>query len=243
MNIKFCNINDTPLMSCHSHSHKYWEIVYQLSGSVTSFSNGNEYNMSVGDIMIIPPGIIHKSESSSPYTDMYIQCENMDFSKITIVHDYDGFVLDLINMLHRVFTEKDNSYKSIADSLLDTITAYLCKYADNEYKYDFVNELKNEMYINLSNCDFNISNFAKRHGYNMDYLRKCFKSETGKTPLEHLTDMRLNYAKGLLKQETFVSVADVAEKCGFKDSFYFSRLFKQHYGVSPLNYRKKVQYV
>ena len=236
--MKFCNITDTPILSCHAHSHKYWEIVYQLSGSITASIGNREYLIETGDIMIIPPNVTHKSTSENPYTDIYVQCENMDFSKVTVLHDYDGFVLELINMLHRVFTEKDNSYKIIADSLLDSIIAYLRKYADSEYKYDFVNELKNEMYMNISNCNFNISDFSKNMGYNTDYLRRCFKAETGKTPLQHLTDMRLNYAKGLLKQETFSSVVDVAEKCGFKDSFYFSRLFKQYYGVSPLNYRK-----
>lgn len=99
-------------------------------------------------------------------------------------------------------------------------------------------DLKNILYENISNSDFKVASLAEVSGYNIDYLRRCFLAETGKTSREYLTGLRLSQAKKLLLQESFISIEDVALKCGFNDSFYFSTLFKKHFGVSPGSYRR-----
>ncbi len=238
MNVKFCDKAHIPISSCHTHSHKYWEIILQLSGNVVSVINGTSYNISPGDILIIPPDTFHNGISDGFYTDMYIQCEDMDFSDFKLLHDNDGSILSLMNLLHKSYTEKDTFYEQITENLFRTICSYLNKHSDCSSKYIFVNQLKNEIYKNISNSDFKILDYVHKLGFNIDYVRRCFKEETDTTPLEYLTNIRLSYAKKLLLQETYVSIVDVAEKCGFNDSFYFSKIFKQHFGLSPLNYRK-----
>ena len=57
------------------------------------------------------------------------------------------------------------------------------------------------------------------------------------TPLAYLTALRINQAKMLLMDSSFVSIADVAEKCGFHDSFYFSNCFRKSEGISPIRFR------
>ena len=239
MNVLFCNKTNQPITSCQMHSHDCWEIILHLEGHVTSVIGQKEYYISEGDIMVIPPNIMHDGNSDSFYCDMYLQCENMSFNDVTVLHDYDGGVLTLMNLIHKTYTERDKNYAMISDSLLNAISSYLEKYSLSEYKYDFVTELKNEIYLNISNGDFHIADTVKKMGYNIDYMRRCFKEETGQTPLEYLNLMRLNYAKELLLQDTFISVVDVSEKCGFNDSFYFSKLFKKYFGISPNYYRKQ----
>ena len=237
MNVKFCDSTKEPICSCFVHAHKYWEIILYTSGHVYSSVDGKEYYMEAGDVFVIPPGISHGENSDMPYTDLYIQCESLDFGGTKILHDFDGALLPLMNLLLKTYIQKDASYTIVADSLLHSISSYLHKYDNENCKYEFVNALKNEMVAHLSDEKFHVPDFARKSGYNIDYLRRCFKAETGKTPLAYLIDMRLNHAKALLEQETYVSIAAIAEKCGFSDSFYFSKLFKQHFGVSPLQYR------
>ncbi len=239
MNVRFCNKASLPIKSCQMHSHDCWEMILHLSAYVTSVIGGKEYNISEGDIMIIPPNVMHDGHSDVFYTDMFVQCENMSFSDVTVLHDYDGGVFTLMNLLHKTYTEKEQNYAMISDSLFNAICSYLNKYFVSKYKYKFVNELKNEIYLNISNSDFRIIDAVEEMGFNIDYVRRCFKEETGQTPLEYLSIMRLNYAKELLLQDTFISIADVSEKCGFNDSFYFSKLFKQYFGISPFYYRKQ----
>lgn len=241
MNVQFCNKLQTPIKCCKMHSHGFWEIILHLSGTVLSVIDGKQYSITPGDIMIIPPNVNHDGNSNIYYTDMYVQAENIDFSDVTVVHDYDGSVNLLMNILHKAYIEKEKNYKQISDSLFDSICQYLYKYSEKNYKYDFVNELKNDIYQNLANGEFSITKTVKKMGLNIDYVRRCFKEETGKTPLEYLTYLRINYAKKLLLQETFVSVSDVSEKCGFNDPFYFSKVFKNYLNISPANYKKQAK--
>ncbi|MBN1874270.1 MAG: helix-turn-helix domain-containing protein [Anaerolineae bacterium] len=69
------------------------------------------------------------------------------------------------------------------------------------------------------------------------YFSECFKSETGLSPWEYLTRVRLAQAKALLVSSD-VSITDIAQSVGFGDSSYFSKVFKAREGISPRTYRK-----
>ena len=106
-------------------------------------------------------------------------------------------------------------------------------------QFPFVNEFKSIAYENISNAEFQITDQIAKMGFHPDYFRRCFKEETGKTPLEYLTSLRIRQAKTLLLQDNFISVENVAFNCGFTDNLYFSTCFKKHVGISPMQYRKK----
>ncbi|MDF2958908.1 MAG: AraC family transcriptional regulator [Paenibacillus sp.] len=71
------------------------------------------------------------------------------------------------------------------------------------------------------------------------YLSSLFKLNTGKTFIEQLTDIRISKAKDMLKS-THLKNYEVAEKVGYKDSRYFSQIFKKKVGVSPSEYRESI---
>ncbi len=240
MDMKFCGKSHL-WKDCVSHAHKSWEIVLYINGSVAATVDDVTYNAGTGDILIIPPDTVHCELSDDEYSVIYLQCDNLDFSGSVLLHDDDGSVRTLMNLLHKVYTEKESFYKTISNCLVQTIAAYLNKLSDHSCRCDFVNQLKNEMYENLANSDFDISECIVRLGYSTDYARRRFREEVGMTPLAYLTGIRLNCAKRLLWQETYNGLADVAEQCGFKDSFYLSKMFKQHFGISPQAYRKSKQ--
>ena len=91
----------------------------------------------------------------------------------------------------------------------------------------------------IIDAEFEVTRGMEQTGFDKDYLRRCFKKEVGKTPLEYLTSLRMEQAKTLLIQQTFSGVEAVATACGFSDPFYFSTCFKRHVGTSPLQYRKQ----
>lgn len=71
------------------------------------------------------------------------------------------------------------------------------------------------------------------------YLSLLFKTNTGKTFIEHLTDIRIDKAKDMLKSTHFKNY-EVAEKVGYQDPRYFSQIFKKKVGLSPSEYRESV---
>src|SRR5690606_974499 len=64
------------------------------------------------------------------------------------------------------------------------------------------------------------------------YLSHLFKEELNITFLEYLTMVRMEEAKGLLK-DTSLSIVAVASQVGYEDASYFSKVFKKYVGMSP----------
>jgi len=71
-------------------------------------------------------------------------------------------------------------------------------------------------------------------------LNRRFKRATGMTPLSYLQNLRINAAKELLRHSN-LTVGDIAWQQGIQDVSYFSQLFRQHSGMSPLQYRAAVR--
>lgn len=71
-------------------------------------------------------------------------------------------------------------------------------------------------------------------------LAHLFKAQVGRSIVATLLDIRLRQAARLLLF-TSLTVDEVAQQVGFQSNFYFSRRFKQHYGLSPSAYREQEQ--
>jgi transcriptional regulator GlxA family with amidase domain len=71
-------------------------------------------------------------------------------------------------------------------------------------------------------------------------LNRRFKKATGMSPQAYLQTLRIAAAKDLLKHSN-LSVGDIAWQLGLQDVSYFSQLFRQHNGISPLRYREAVR--
>lgn len=69
------------------------------------------------------------------------------------------------------------------------------------------------------------------------YCDTVFKKEVGKPIIEYLIDERMKDARALLIDRE-LSVREIAQRVGYDDPNYFSRLFKRKTGYSPLRFRK-----
>ena len=71
-------------------------------------------------------------------------------------------------------------------------------------------------------------------------LNRRFKQATGVSPQAYLQRLRIAAAKDLLRQSN-LSIGEIAWQLGLQDASYFSQLFRQHSGMSPLRYREAVR--
>lgn len=84
-----------------------------------------------------------------------------------------------------------------------------------------------------------LQSLADRVFVTPNYLSMLFKTRTGKTFIETLTDIRIEKAKTMLEQ-TELRNYEICESIGYQDPRYFSKLFKQKVGLTPSEYRDSV---
>ncbi|WP_333697900.1 hybrid sensor histidine kinase/response regulator transcription factor [Bacteroides congonensis] len=90
---------------------------------------------------------------------------------------------------------------------------------------------------NLDNSEYSLSDLIKELYISRTNFFTKIKAITGQTPNEFILTIRLKKAAWLLKHEQYLSVTEVADRTGFSSQRYFSRCFKDMYGISPLYYR------
>lgn len=76
--------------------------------------------------------------------------------------------------------------------------------------------------------------------FQFDYMTRCMKKHTGKTPLQYVLYLRLEEARKLLSH-TVLTIPEIAEQVGIADPNYLTRLFTRKLGMPPGAYRKLQQ--
>lgn len=90
------------------------------------------------------------------------------------------------------------------------------------------------------NETLSVADVATKFGLSSRTLNRRFKQITGSTPLQYLQRSRLENAQELLRNSN-LSVAEIAEHVGYQDVSYFAGLFKRHFAMPPMRYRRSVR--
>lgn len=86
--------------------------------------------------------------------------------------------------------------------------------------------------------DLGLDSLAGRVNLSPSYLRQLFKKETGQSIGLVLTSVRMRHARELLAT-TDQKLHEIAASVGFRDEFYFSNVFKKHFGYRPSDVRAR----
>ncbi|MDF2923806.1 MAG: AraC family transcriptional regulator [Paenibacillaceae bacterium] len=76
--------------------------------------------------------------------------------------------------------------------------------------------------------------------FQFDYITRCMKKHTGKTPLQYVLYLRLEEAQKLLSH-TVLTIPEIGDRVGIGDPNYLVRLFTAKLGMTPGAYRKMSQ--
>lgn len=85
-----------------------------------------------------------------------------------------------------------------------------------------------------------VTDYAQQLNISPNHLNKCVKAVTGKSPTRWINEAIVLEAKALLHQ-SHLPINEVAAAVGHHDPSYFSRLFKKHEGLSPVEFRKMIE--
>jgi AraC-like DNA-binding protein len=78
---------------------------------------------------------------------------------------------------------------------------------------------------------------ARQAGLSVAHFPLLFQRQTGASPVQFLIQQRMRLACRLLDTTSF-TIREIADKVGYEDPYYFSRLFSKTRGHSPREYRK-----
>lgn len=85
---------------------------------------------------------------------------------------------------------------------------------------------------------FRLEDIARHHGMSIRNFMRRFQAATGDKPLHYLQRLRIETAKNLLISSR-KSIKTISYEVGYDDASFFARLFRQHTGVSPNQYRQQ----
>lgn len=138
--------------------------------------------------------------------------------------------------------------KSRVDILIENRKKLIKKYSlsieenltvlgSNPIDRDFLEKFEKVLSNQFMFSDLSMEELASEMSMSASGFYKKVKSVTGSSPVEFVRTYRLKKGAQLLKS-TNITVTEVSEKTGFGTQQYFSNSFRNHFGVSPLEYRK-----
>ncbi|MDF2959414.1 MAG: hypothetical protein K0S39_1149 [Paenibacillus sp.] len=130
--------------------------------------------------------------------------------------------------------EMERQLISFADALIATISSKQETVATTFYIAKAIEYMEQHYSENLL-----ISDIASHLHINSSYLSRIFKAQTGKSPMEYLTQHRLQKGKDLLRQHHY-SLQEISSMIGYNDTHSFIRFFKKYEGITPGEYRSLV---
>ena len=89
---------------------------------------------------------------------------------------------------------------------------------------------------NYQDADLTLKKLSDEHYYHFNYISQTFKEIMGVPFVKYITSVRIKKAQTLL-ETTNLSIAQVADAVGFKDSSYFEKVFKKIKQITPTKYR------
>ena len=241
------------------HSHSFSELVFIADGTGTVLCNGKEYPVGRGDLMIYGPGDVHCEESSvsDPMEVLFLACDRIRISGIEddrIIPAQFGCRFHgepVYGILNTCFREligelegRELLYTEIAQSIFRTLIMYVFRLVDTTH--DIAPYIEMNRIIDSATAfiernfrkNLTLDSVAEACFTNKYYLSHLFSQVRKMTVWDYILERRVEEGKRLLA-ETGMTVAEVAEKSGFRDPGYFGRVFRKATGMNPSAYRKK----
>lgn len=242
--------------------------VFIIGGNASFCIENNYYDVSAGDILIIPANILYSARTNN-FCEYYFFHFSGEIKKADILPDLNvinnSFSFYLQNCrreqiyfdlkssdkiaFDKIYAEIINcieyrSYSTYCGRLLiDTeflkIMLILGEIAEKKHIYIPYTLEKMIIYIRKNlTKPIGLSDVSSQCSVSSPYAARLFKKHLNMTATEYINGEKLFYACELIKN-TSMNISEVADYLGYCDVFYFSRLFKRKFGKSPSKYISK----
>lgn len=259
---------NTEPASYDEHFHNCIEIIFMLEGDSSALFQASKIEITTGDILIIPPYMMHGTKASHQYRQFVLQ---LDVSPLSIFGIYSSSNSTINDILLCNEQKCPQIYDTIYNNVIDMINSYFTyePYWELETYSHFLQMLSCIGHADLTSSKSRITSSAsalKEHsdkfaevlqyieanyseqltldnvasliGFSKYHFIRLFKEYTGTTFYEYLTAKRIQHAKELLF--TNMGITEIAFSCGFNNQTSFCRTFKKECGVPPTVFRQQL---
>ena len=227
-----------------------YQIIYILHGHMEFNINNKNFSADDNSIIYLPPKTAHsytyKAGKNTDYYWLHFAGEyadelmnNIDFSKPVKIKKSCNISKTMNDIIHEI------QFRPIEYKLSCT-GKFLCMLSDikrhKDIPYDGTKEkiYKSAEFMQSSYTeDIPISIYAYKAEMELHYYIKLFREIIGTSPLQYMQKLRIQYAAELIV-DTDLTISEIAQLSGFNSPMYFSRVFKKHTNISPIEYRNNL---
>lgn len=240
---KYCGYSKPLSIIEYGNFFRTYEIVFFLSGDNSTIVDGIEIHDCADSIRYIPKGqsrgrytVQHLSEYSS-CIDVYFDADSpMPEHAIGLLNNKN--LKDKFMKLFDTWQKKGVGYYASSMMIFYDIISSFQKqqhfYLSGIQK-EHMQKARDYITENYKKPNFSYKELCHVTGLEYAYFSELFKKTFKMSPVRFVTKMRINYAKELLVTNRR-SVSEIAEMCGFSNTYYFSNVFKKQTGFSPSQY-------
>ena len=246
----------TPLYQFGPAIRNHFLFHYVISGKGMLELNYNTYQLEAGQGFLLCPTQISSyfADSQDPWTYAWVEfdglrareCltlaglgENQPIYTPTQTADKNGlerYITALVDNAEASPIRLVGLAMVLLDELIQTSKTRIT--AGNKHLRDFyIKEALGYIEANFQK-DISIEDIANASGLNRSYFGRLFKEVFGQSPQQFLIHYRMTKAAELLKASR-ISIAKIGNSVGYENQLHFSRAFKNDFGISPSEYRKK----
>ena len=229
-----------PLHNFGPAMHPAWLLHYVISGHGTFIIDGNTFSLGAGDIFVIPPyhEVHYFADELDPWHYMWIGYEinNPSFEINQPILRYPELGIIFNSMRHgRDMSEGKTPFLCSKIWEIYSVLKEKTSTPDTNYIKNAINWMQSN-YMQ----DIHIQDIADTLHLARSYFTSRFKAETGMSPHQYITMLRMEHALELMIRYN-ASPKTAALSTGYSDIYSFSKVFKQYYGLSPRFYIKKIK--
>ncbi len=228
-------------------------LIFPLSGRACFHINNTPYIMELGNVFHAGTGMTLDKEvlGEKPWEYVliyYMMSDTMhpshhwnDHFKINT--GYEPRITEIVQQLIQYHSRPDSMATLRVKTLFSTLIEEIIISARKQLQFNHGEIIAEAIeYIHKHYMDpISIVELASQYKLDGRRFAYIFQKQIGMSPINYLIDYRIRRAKELLQIQPY-TVQEVANCVGYRDSFYFSKLFKKRVGISPSKFQNRSSY-